>query len=72
MNLHRELLQLKNDYLKDIQSGLQVKPLTFIFIKRTKEIQDKYLTFVQEYLDNESEFWKKSEYIKHVENVLGL
>jgi hypothetical protein len=66
--LRIEMLNLKRAFLNDIPAS-DMKTLTTTFILNVKQIHDKYLTFLQNYLINESEF---SDFLNNVKNVMNL
>jgi hypothetical protein len=64
--LRIEMLNLKRAFLNDIPAS-DMKTLTTTFILNVKQIHDKYLTFLQNYLINESEF---SDFLNNVKNII--
>ena len=63
--LRVELLQLKKNYLKDIQLG-NVNEITLVFIEKSREIQTRYLDFLHKHLVQESE---SLDYLKNIMNL---
>lgn len=60
--LRVELLQLKKEYLKNM-----TPETTIVFIQKAKDIQERYLTFLENHLIEELKY---PECAKHVENML--
>ena len=59
--LRIELLHLKKEYLKN-----RTRDTTIAFIKKARDIQERYLTFLENHLIEEL----NPENAKHVENML--
>jgi len=66
--LRVELLQLKKKYLSDLLT-LDIQTITPVFIQNVKNIQNKYLSFLEKYLIEESNY---PDFLKHFETIFGL
>jgi hypothetical protein len=62
--LRIELLQLKREYLKNM-----TPETTIAFIQKAKDIQERYLTFLEHHLLEELKY---PEGTKHLENIFML
>lgn len=65
--LRIELFQLKKAYLDDLRNA-DIRRITPVFIQNIKKIQNKYLSFLEKYLIEESNY---PEFITHVENIMN-
>ena len=78
--LRDDIAKLKKVYLNDIQKAVLLsdknipKLITATFIMNLKELQDKYLSFVQNYICEELEYVNENmeEYLRIIENVSNI
>lgn len=76
----RDIAKLKKVYLNDIRNAVLLsdpnisKLITATFITNLKELQDKYLSFVQSYIYEELEHVNESteECLRMIENIINL
>jgi len=77
--LRDDIAKLKKVYLNDICHGVLLsdpnisKLITATFIMNLKELQDKYLSFVQKYICEELEYVNenKEECLRVIDNVIN-
>jgi len=78
--LRDDIAKLKRVYLNDIRHSVLLsdpnisKLITTTFITNLKELQDKYLSFVQNYIYEELEYVNenKEECLRMVENIINI
>lgn len=66
--LRVELLQLKKRYLTDLLTS-DIQTITPVFIQNVKKIQNKYLSFLEKYLIEESNY---PDFLKHFEMIFDI
>ena len=80
MFLHIYNAKLKRIYLNDIRNSVLLsdpnisKLITATFIMNLKELQDKYLSFVQKYIYEELEHVNENmeECLRMIENIINI
>lgn len=78
--LRDDIAKLKRVYLNDIRNSVLLsdpnisKLITATFITNLKELQDKYLSFVQKYIYEELEHVNENmeECLRMVENIINI
>ncbi len=78
--LRDDIAKLKRVYLNDIRNSVLLsdpnisKLITATFIMNMKELQDKYLSFVQKYIYEELEYLNenKEECLRVIESVTNI
>jgi hypothetical protein len=78
--LRDDIAKLKKVYLNDIRNSVLLsdsnipKLITTTFIINLKELQDKYLSFVQKYIYEELEYVNQDteECLRMIENIINI
>ena len=78
--LRDDIAKLKKVYLNDIRNSVLLsdsnipKLITATFIMNLKELQDKYLSFVQKYIYEELEYVNQDteECLRMIENIINV